>query len=114
MQQWSQIQVLSERGMSDAAIARKLGLDRETVAKWQVEPPPPAIIRVRSSKLDAFRPYLAERLEEFPELSARVLFREIVAQGYEGGYERVKLACRGGRGDPAVEGGGSKIGRAHV
>ncbi len=103
MQQWSQIQVLSERGMSDAAIARKLGLDRETVAKWQVEPPPPSIIRVRSSKLDAFRPYLAERLEEFPELSARVLFREIVAQGYEGGYERVKLACRGGRGDPAVE-----------
>ena len=47
MQQWSQIQVLSERGMSDAAIARKLGLDRETVAKWQVEPPPPSIIRVR-------------------------------------------------------------------
>src|SRR3989442_12145298 len=27
----------------------------------------------------------------------------MVARGYEGGYERVKLACRGGRGDPAVE-----------
>jgi transposase len=103
MQQWSQIQVLGERGMSDAAIARQLGLDRETVAKWQGQPPPAPIRRERSSKLDAFRPYLAERLADFPDLNARVLFREIAAQGYEGGYERVKVACRALRGEPTVE-----------
>lgn len=103
MQQWNQIQVLAERGMSDAAIARKLGLDRETVAKWQGRPPPTSITRTRSSKLDPFRGYLAKRLVDFPEMSARVLFREIAAQGYEGGYERVKLTCRALRGEPSVE-----------
>jgi hypothetical protein len=100
MQQWNQIQVLDEGGMSDAAIARKLGLDRETVAKWQGQPPPTSITRTRSSKLDPFHGYLTERLTDFPDLSARVLFREIVAQGYEGGYERVKLACRELHGEP--------------
>lgn len=73
MQQWNQIQVLGERGLSDAAIARKLSLDRETVAKWNGRPAPIAIMRSRASKLDAFLPYLAERLADFPELSARKL-----------------------------------------
>ncbi len=103
MQQWSQIQVLSERGMTDAAIARQLGIDRETVARWQRRPPPGSIVRTRSSKLDSYRPYLVERLADFPDLSARVLFRELVAEGYEGGYERVKIACRSLRGEPSVE-----------
>src|SRR5579859_6876098 len=103
MQQWSQIQVLGEGGMSDAAIARKLGVDRETVARWQGKPPPGRIVRDRSSKLDPFREYLDKRLEEYPELSARVLHREIVARGYDGGYERVKVYCRGQRGEPQVE-----------
>ena len=89
--------------MTDAAIARQLGLDRETVAKWRGQPPPESILRVRSSQLDEFRSYLSERLEEFPELSARVLYRELTARGYEGGYERVKIVCRGLRGDPRVE-----------
>src|SRR5207245_1019249 len=62
-----------------------------------------SVTRTRSSKLDPFQGYLAERLTDFPEMSARVLFREIVAQGYEGGYERVKLACRLLRGEPTVE-----------
>lgn len=73
MQQWNQIQVLGERGLSEAAIARKLGLDRETVAKWHGRSAPLAITRSRVSKLDAFWPYLTERLEDFPDLSARVL-----------------------------------------
>ena len=104
MQQWNQIQVLGERGLSDAAIAPKLTLDRETVAKWNGRPAPIAITRSRAGKLDAFLPYLAERLADFPELSARVLFREMVARGYNGGYERVKVACRGLRREPRVDG----------
>jgi transposase len=104
MQQWGQIQVLAEQGMADAAIARRLGIDRETVAKWRAQAPPMGIQRSRVSKLDEFRPYLAQRLEEFPELSARVLWRELASLGYDGGYERVKIACRQLRGEPRVEG----------
>jgi transposase len=103
MQQWSQVQVLADRGMSVAAIARKLGLDRETVGRWLGRTPPEQIQRSRPKKIDQFRNYIAERLDEYADLSAKVLFREIAAQGYDGGYERVKILCRELRGDPRVE-----------
>jgi transposase len=104
MQQWGQIQTLSEQGMTDAAIARQLGLDRETVARWRAQSPPIHLTRNRVSRLEEYRPYLVERLEAYPDLSAVVLFRELVTKGYEGGYERVKLACRQLRGEPRVVG----------
>jgi transposase len=104
MQQWRQVQALSEEGLTDAAIARRLGLDRETVAKWRGSGAPGPIARDRGSKLDDYREYLAGRLEEFPELTATVLFREVRAKGYEGGYERVKIFCRERRGERPVEG----------
>ncbi|MGH7922725.1 MAG: IS21 family transposase, partial [Candidatus Dormibacteraceae bacterium] len=104
MQQWGQIQALSAQGMSDAAIARSLGIDRETVVKWRGEPPPTAIQRHRASLIDEYRDYLAQRLTEYPDLSARVLVRELEQRGYQGGYERVKIACRGLRSEAPVEG----------
>ena len=38
----------------------------------------------RGSKLDPFKEYIKERLEEYPELTATVLFRELVERGYTG------------------------------
>lgn len=103
MQQWRQIQVLSEEGVSVSSIARRLGLDRETVAKWQGQRTPGSLSRQRESKLDAHRDYVRQRLQEYPDLSARVLFRELQSRGYDGGYERVKVLCRELRGEPPVE-----------
>lgn len=103
MQQRTQIQTLSEQGLAAAAIARRLGVDRETVNKWRGQGGPAPIRRSRGSILDPYQDYLLERLADFPEMNAKVLFRELNALGYQGGYERVKIFCRGRRGDRAVE-----------
>jgi hypothetical protein len=44
--------------------------------------------------LEEHKPYIIDRLELEPTLSAKELFHEIVERGYQGGYERVKLFCR--------------------
>ncbi len=103
MQQWRQIQAWREEGLADAAIARRLGIDRETVSRWRGEPAPGAIIRARVSKLDEHREYVEKRLAAFPDLSARVLLRELQGRGYDGGYERVKVMCRELRGPRPLE-----------
>ncbi|MGI0129999.1 MAG: IS21 family transposase, partial [Thermoplasmata archaeon] len=89
--------------MTVAAIARKLSVDRETVGRWLGHRPPNGIKRKRPQKVDQFRDYVVERLAEFQDLSAKVLYREIAAKGYDGGYERVKILCRELRGEPTVE-----------
>jgi hypothetical protein len=58
---------------------------RKTVSRWRSAPAPGAIIRSRSSKLDEHREYVEKRLSAFPELSARVLLRELQVRGYDGG-----------------------------
>src|SRR2546429_8669542 len=97
MQQWRQIQAWREEGLADAAIARRLGVDRETVSRWRSAPAPGAIIRSRSSKLDEHREYVEKRLSAFPELSARVLLRELQVRGYGGGGEGGEVLVRGAR-----------------
>jgi len=69
MQQWRQIQALSEEGLADANVARRLGVDRETVSRWRGESSPGAITRSRTSKLHEYREYVRQRLEAFPDLS---------------------------------------------
>ncbi|MFJ8159155.1 ISL3 family transposase [Streptomyces sp. NPDC094468] len=78
-----------------SAIARELGLNRRTVAKyahaacWQecVRRAPPR----RSTSLDPYLEYLSQRWEE-GEHTATVLHQEIAAKGYGGHYQRVKMA----------------------
>ncbi|WP_107050097.1 ISL3 family transposase [Streptomyces bicolor] len=80
---------------SISAIARELGLNRRTVVKyaraasWQecVRRTPPR----RSTRLDPYLEYLRQRWEE-GEHTATVLHQEIVAKGYLGHCQRVKMA----------------------
>lgn len=70
--------------MSISAIARELGISRKTVkATLRRNGPPDYQRQARPSNLDPYKPYLLERLREFPELSAKRLFDEIPAQGCE-------------------------------
>jgi transposase len=87
LEEWVDIVSLHRQGLSIKAISRRLGVSRNTVrlALRRKEPPSyhrPAVL----SKLDPYRDHLLARLAEFPELSAVVLFEEVKALGYAGGF----------------------------
>lgn len=85
LEEWVDIVSMRKAGVSISEIARELGISRNTVkATLRRDGPPEYHRRRKPSKLDPYKPYLLERLREFPELSARRLFDEISAQGYEG------------------------------
>ena len=75
--------------MSLRAISRHTGHHRKTITKYlnnglkepQYKPRPP-----RPGKLDPYKDYLRERLDDHPRLSARRLLHEIRDRGYDGGY----------------------------
>lgn len=75
--------------LSKSAIARKLGIHRWTVRRALASllgPPADKPHRpLGPSKLEAFKPYLGERLKEYPDLSGAKLFLEVQRQGYAGG-----------------------------
>ena len=77
-------------------IARKLGLSRNTVAKWlkDAQPVEPKYRRdvVKATKLSAYEAELIQALKadakrpKKDRRTAKALFAQIKAVGYEGGY----------------------------
>lgn len=89
------IKVLKAQGYSQRAVARTLGVHRDTVRRVWDEGAPRKYRRApRPTKLDGFKEHLLARLQSHPGLCATRLFREIRAQGFAGGYEVVKRWCR--------------------
>jgi transposase len=89
-----------EQGTSKSALARQLGVSRDTVHRWIREgdldrdldgeavrygPRPPA-----PTKLDPYKSIIEARLAAYPGLSAVRLLEEIRAAGYPGGYSQLK------------------------
>ena len=73
-----EIRYLDRQGLSKSQIARRLGLSRTTVRKYLNNPGIDERKRVkRSSILDPYKPYLQYRLQQWPELTAARLHREI-------------------------------------
>jgi transposase len=93
-----------EHGTTKSALARELGVSRDTIHRWiragdldrDLDDRPVAYgpRRPVPTKLDRFRPILEARLTAFPELSAVRLLEEIRAAGYAGGYSQLKAAVR--------------------
>jgi transposase len=80
---------LHRQGVSISAIARQVGLDRKTVRRYiaqGLEPPAYGPRQPRTTRLQAFEPYLRQRLAAFPQLTGRRLHRELRDLGYSGGY----------------------------
>ena len=100
MEDWAEIRRLfRSEGFSQAAIARHLGISRNTVAKWldEVQPVEPKYRReaVKATKLSAYEAELKQALKadakrvKKERRTAKALFEQIKAKGYEGGYTRV-------------------------
>ena len=103
-----------EQGLSKAAIARQVGIDRRTVYRWieagELDPDPetgllpkPARRAPQPCKLDPYRQIIRTRLETYPELSAVRLFEEVKAAGYPGAYTQLKEFVREIRPKPEPE-----------
>jgi transposase len=96
---------LSRGGMSRRAIARALGVSRNTVrkllARHQVQRSTPNLAlkappkqAPRPSKLDGYREAVEHLLTRFPDITAQRVFEELQRQGFEGGYTAVKQYVR--------------------
>lgn len=102
-----------EEGQSKSAVARKLGISRDTLHRLirtgqldrdlDEEPVRYKARRPVATKLEPYKPMLLARLKAYPELSAERLYREIQAAGYPGGYTQVKEFVRKARPRPAPE-----------
>ena len=93
-----------EQGASKSALARRLGISRDTLHRWiragdldrdldtvpvRYGPRPPV-----PTKLDAYKAIIEARLAAYPELSAVRLLDEIRSAGYAGGYSQLKAFVR--------------------
>ncbi|MFF1811858.1 hypothetical protein ACFVXW_22455 [Streptomyces sp. NPDC058251] len=89
------VHAVTDTGRSLNAAARQLGLNRRTVRKYaQAATWQECVRRSRPrspTSLDPYLEYLRQRWEE-GEYTATVLHQEIVAKGYRGHYQRVKMA----------------------
>ncbi|WP_406472066.1 ISL3 family transposase [Streptomyces sp. NBC_01615] len=89
------VHAVTDTGISLHAAAHQLGLNRRTVRKYARAATWQECVRRapsrRPTSLDPYLDYLRQRWEE-GEHTATVLHQEIVAKGYRGHYQRVKMA----------------------
>jgi transposase len=83
-QQIEAIQHFHAEGWSIRKIARHLHLCRKTVQRHLRLPKPVPRRRGRPSKLDPYKPLIAELLERDPEASAVVIAQRLQSLGYPG------------------------------
>jgi len=85
---FQEIRKFKTQGLSQAAIARKLGIDPKTVAKYiKANAPPRYTPRGPSLRVDpfqAFEPKVAQWLIRTPGLTDREVFELLVPEGYRG------------------------------
>jgi transposase len=87
---YEQVIALRELGLSQAAIARQVGMGASTVQSWLATGTfPERKPREQESRLDRYLPHLFQRWEDGNHNMA-CLFRELVEQGYKGSYESVR------------------------
>src|SRR5262252_1810715 len=83
-----EIEELKRQGLSIQAISKLTGFDRKTVRKYLIQPETTPVYgprESRPSKLDAFKPYIRDRLKA-GVWNAQVIMRELGDRGYTGSY----------------------------
>ena len=100
-----QVVILARAGTAQRAIARATGVSRNTVkaileahrtgrATEHCAITPHARRAPRASKLDAFKPRVAELMERFKDITAQRVFERLRSEGFDGGYTAVKKYVR--------------------
>ena len=87
-----------DKGLTKKATARRLGLDRKTVAKYWEGPaddPEKPRYQRRPRLTDPYEEYITDRLDEWPELTAERIYREIKVKGYTGSKRTVRRYVMG-------------------
>ena len=102
-----------EQGTSKSALARKLGVHRDTIHRWirdgdldrdlDATPVRYGPRRAVPTKLDAYKAIIETRLAAYPQLSAVRLLAEIRAAGFAGSYTQLKEFVRRVRPAPPAE-----------
>lgn len=96
---------LARDNMSRRAIARSLGLSRNTVRQILIEHdlqrqsehsalPTPPKRAPRSSKLDAYKPRITELLDKYADITAQRVFEILRDEGFDGGATIVRKHIR--------------------
>jgi transposase len=100
-----QVVTLTLQGTTQRAIARSLGISRNTVkamlrthrvsrqSAHNALPQPPSRAP-RAQKLDAFKPRVVALIEKYPDITAQRVFETLRAEGFEGSYTAVKRQVR--------------------
>jgi transposase len=87
---YEQVVALRKLGMSQAAIAERVGIGKSTIGNWLAAGACPETRRgPYVSRLDPYLPYLFQRWESGGHNIVR-LHQEIVARGYKGSYTSVR------------------------
>jgi transposase len=71
-------------------IARHLRIGRRTIGKYLNAPAAKVAHRDRASKLDPFKPIIAELLQQGPDAKAPVIAQRLKPHGYDGGFTIIK------------------------
>jgi len=90
--EWAQVRALVVDGISEREIARRLGMNRRTVARLARSEEPPRYRRASTgSQLDRLEPVLRRLLEEWPQIKAPRLTEILRADyGYTGSLRLVQ------------------------
>jgi transposase len=91
VEEWLLTRDLYSQGLNVSEISRRTGYARETVRKYLSKKTAPESQKrpQKPSKLDPYKPFIQEKINEGPYTVAR-LFREIKEMGYDGGMTIVK------------------------
>ncbi|EGH8323566.1 ATP-binding protein [Salmonella enterica] len=94
-----EIKILHKQGMSSRAIAREVGISRNTVKRYlqaKSEPPKYTPRPAVASLLDEYRDYIRQRIADAHpyKIPATVIAREIRDQGYRGGMTILRAFIR--------------------
>jgi transposase len=71
-------------------IARHMRIGRRTIAKYLDAPAAKPAHRDRASKLDPFKPAIADLLQQDPDANAPVIAQRLKPLGYDGGFTIIK------------------------